>query len=220
MEWRGARGGHEALVDVLIGECTGVLANEALALGWGRMWIARDRNIYTEPGEPWGLDNGAFRDWKEGRPFDGDTWRAVLDKAMAQPTPPLLAVVPDAPGDRDETLRMADEWLPQLPDLPWHIAVQDGMVPSDIEGYPIAGVFLGGTNAYKATAAEWAAWARGCGLRFHYGRAGTLNKVAHAMDVGADSIDSAFPMWTRQRWRLFVEAVTNGPIQTDLWRCA
>ena len=59
-------------------------------------------------------------------------------------------------------------------------------------------------------------WAHGDGLKFHYGRCGTLNKVAHAIRIGADSIDSAFPMWTRQRWRLFVETVTNGPIQGEL----
>jgi len=183
------------------------------------MWIARSRNIYTYPGEPWGLDNGAFRDWADGAPFDGDQYRTVLDKAVAISEPPMLAVIPDAPGDRDKTLEMLDEWLPQLPDFPWYVAVQDGMTPPDVHPYldRIAGIFLGGTSRYKATAQMWKEWAHSYGKPFHYGRCGTLNKVAHAIEVGADSIDSAFPMWTMQRWNLFVETVTNGPIQRGLF---
>jgi hypothetical protein len=200
-------------LDVLIGECTGRLANEALALGWGRMWIARDRNIYTAPGEPWGLDNGAFRDWKDGKPFDGDLYRRVLDKAVAQPEPPMLAVIPDAPGNRDDTLRMADAWLPELPPFPWYMAVQDGMTPRDVEGYPLAGIFLGGTDKYKASAPMWRTWTDARGLPFHYGRCGTAGKIEHAIELGADSLDSALPMWTRQRWDWFVATITNGPAQ-------
>lgn len=198
---------------MLIGECTGRLADEALALGWGRMWIARERNIYTAPGEPWGLDNGAFRDWKDGRPFDGDIFRRVLDKALAQPEPPMLAVIPDAPGNGPETLRMADAWLPELPPLRWYMAVQDGLEPRHVEGYPLAGIFLGGTNRYKATALMWREWTDSVGLPLHYGRCGTLSKVAHALRVGVDSLDSALPMWTRRRWELFVETIERGPAQ-------
>lgn len=186
-------------------------------LGWGRMWIARGRNIYTYPGEPWGLDNGAFRDWKDGVPFDANGYLAVLDKALARPEPPMIAVVPDAPGNRDETLRMADEWLPRLPEhFPWYVAVQDGMTPEDVQGYPIAGVFLGGTNGYKATAGEWRDYTHKAGLRFHFGRCGTKGKIELAMEVGADSLDSAFPMWTRERWAHFVDIITNGPHQLRL----
>lgn len=163
------------------------------------------------------MDNGAFRDWAGGVPFDAAQFLGVLDKALVQPEPPYLAVVPDAPGRADETLRMFDLWRPILPDaFPWYIAVQDGMEPKDIEGYPIAGVFLGGTNTYKATAGEWCEWTHNEGLRFHYGRCGTMNKVAHALEVGVDSLDSAFPMWTMPRWELFRECVTNGPVQLSL----
>lgn len=205
------------MVTVLIGECTGKPAARARALGWGRMWIARGRNIYTYPGEPWGLDNGAFRDWAKGRPFDGDKFLAVVDKAMQHPRP-VLAVVPDAPGDAAQTLRMADEWLPRLPrSLPWYIAVQDGMNPNDLDSYPISGVFLGGTNAMKARASEFCEYAHGRGLPFHYGRCGTLNKLAHALEVGADSIDSAFPMWTMKRWHVFARCVQHGPEQLSLF---
>ena len=204
---------------VLIGECTGRLAIQAESLGWGRVWVARGRNIYVYEGEPWLFDNGAFRDWAEGVPFDSDLFRRIIDKVLAVPHPPYLAVIPDAPGNATKTLEMYEEWRPQLPDLQWCIAVQDGMEPADIEGYSgeIAGVFLGGTNKYKASAGEWCDWAHEKGLYFHYGRCGTLHKLAHAIEVGADSIDSAFPMWTTARWNLWVESVTNGPIQQGLF---
>lgn len=203
-------------MDVLIGECTGKYADEAHWLGWGRMWIARDRNIYTYRGEPWGLDNGAFRDWKDGKPFDADLYRRVLDKALARPEPPMLAVIPDAPGNGPETLRMAEKWLPELPaHFPWYLAVQDGMGPEDVD-LPIAGIFLGGSDAYKATAPEWREWSAERGLPFHFGRCGTDEKIALAVEIGADSIDSALVMWTDDRWRWFVETMTNGPIQQAL----
>lgn len=207
---------------VLVGECTGRRVPMLQALGWGRMWIARDRNIYTYPGEPWGFDNGAFRDWREGKPFDAEQYRACLRKAVAQPTPPTLAVIPDVPGDGVATLRMAEQWWLELSAIPfpWFIAVQDGMVPADLEPWAgrLAGVFLGGTDSYKARANDWAAWCEARGLRFHYGRAGTMEKVAHAMEVGADSLDSALPMWTEGRWRAFTDALQYGPPQQDFFR--
>jgi len=201
----------------MIGECTGRFAKEAQGLGWGRMWIARDRNIYTYPGEPWGLDNGAFRDWSSGKPFDGDQFRRVLDKTVSHHAP-HLAVIPDAPGDGARTLEMANEWLPNLPAMPWYLAVQDGVVLQDVAPFVsrITGIFLGGTNTYKATADAWCSWAHANGLRFHYGRCGTQEKLRHAIHVGADSIDSATPMWEQGRWDLFKRWVTRGPCQRDL----
>jgi hypothetical protein len=205
---------------VLVGECTGKIAEQLPGLGWGRMWIARDRHIYTYPGEPWGFDNGAFRDWQAGVPFDGDVFLKALERAERQPEPPYLAVIPDAPGRAAETLGMASEWLPFLPgEFPWYLAVQDGMTPADVEPFveEIRGVFLGGTNKYKSSAEEWRAWTLDAGLRFHYARAGTQEKVRHAQVVAADSLDSAGPMWEQERWELFVRWNQRGPCQSDLF---
>jgi len=206
---------------VLVGEGTGGVSSLLKELGWGRMWIARTRNIYTYPGEPWGLDNGAYGDWINGRAFDEEAWLKVVDKAQAVPEKPYLAVLPDIVGGGQQSLAMSEAWLPRLPDFPWYLAVQDGMTPGDLAHLTdeIAGIFLGGTNGFKAQAEMWCEWAHDHGLRFHYGRAGTMNKVAHALETRADSLDSAFPMWTRERMALFVELITGGPIQKDLfWR--
>lgn len=202
---------------VLVGECTGEYWVPKLqALGWGRMWIARGRNIYTYPGEPWGLDNGAFRDWKDGVPFDGDQFARVIEKAEKHP-PPYLAVLPDIPGGGLASYELSMSWLDRVPAFPWHLAVQDGMEPADVDPSLFSGLFLGGTNAYKATAAMWCDFAHASGLRFHYGRCGTQAKIAHAIDIGADSIDSAVAMWTKPRWRVFRDSLTIGPSQSDMF---
>lgn len=204
---------------VMVGEGSVGFTTLLERLGWGRMWIARTRNIYTYPGEPWGLDNGAYGDWTRGESFQSDAFLAVLDKAQAVAEPPYLAVLPDIVGGGHKSLALSESWLNRVPAFPWYLAVQDGLTTRDTEHLTseVDGIFLGGTNVYKATARRWREWAHSEGLRFHYGRAGTLNKVAHAIEVSADSIDSAFPLWTKQRMALFVEQVTGGPIQKDLF---
>jgi hypothetical protein len=161
-------------------------------------------------------------DWQHGRDFDHELYQRSLERALAVGTPPYLAVIPDAPGNARKTLAMAGDWLPRLPDFPWYLAVQDGMNGTDVEPLVdrIAGIFLGGTNGFKATAAYWRAFAHTHRLPFHYGRAGTEEKVRHALHVGADSLDSAFPMWTMDRWQRFERWVTDGPDQQDLFRKA
>ena len=203
---------------ILLGECTGRLAAEMQLLGWGRMWIARGRNIYTYPGEPWGLDNGAFRDWKDGIPFDGELFLRCVDKALAIEEPPYLAVLPDIPAGGKESLALSVEWIERLPTgFPWYLAVQDGLEPADIPELPISGIFLGGTDTYKSAGQRWCEWAHERGLLFHYGRCGTPSKVVQAQRIGADSIDSALPMWTRQKFEFFRSVVLDGHPQNELF---
>jgi hypothetical protein len=45
-------------------------------------------------------------------------------------------------------------------------------------------------------------------MQLHYARAGTPAKVKHARDSGADSIDSAFPLWEQSRFEEFVKAAS------------
>lgn len=168
-------------------------------LGWGRMYVSRTPRPY--PGEPWGFDNGAFRDWLAGREFDGDRFLRRVERAMKAGMP-YLAVAPDLVAGGRRSLEFSLEWLPRLPsDWPWYLAVQDGMSLRDVEAVvaPFAGIFLGGTDRFKVTAPHWAALARRCGKRFHYARAGTLRKLMHARACGADSVDSALPIWKSER---------------------
>jgi hypothetical protein len=56
----------------------------------------------------------------------------------------------------------------------------------------------------KLQAADWCGFAHRMNLRLHYARAGTERKVRHAKEIGADSIDPTFPLWTKQRFYRFV----------------
>ncbi len=202
----------------MVGEMTGRNVSRLQRLGWGRMWVARSRRIYTYKGEPWGFDNGAYRDWVHGRPFDEGAYADRLARALAHPCP-YLAVLPDLVAGGLASLHRSAAWLPRVtPSWPWYLAVQDGVQPDDARSFApfIAGVFLGGSNAYKATAQAWRAWTLEHGLRFHFGRAGTPSKVAFALECAADSLDSAFPLWTMRRWRAFERLVQHGPQQLRL----
>lgn len=157
------------------------------------------------PGEPWGFDNGAFKDWCDKVPFNEKRYMQALERARNAPTP-YLAVVPDLVGRGAESLNFSLRWIAKqslYPDWPWYLALQDGMTQEDVR--PIvglfAGLFLGGTDAFKKTAAEWCEFAHAHGLKFHYARAGTERKIRHAITIGADSLDSSFPLWTLDRIR-------------------
>lgn len=203
---------------VLVGECTGRLVPELQRLGWGRMWMAIGRNIYTYPGEPWGFDNGAFRDHLAGRPFNSAAYRERLPKVLHHASKPILAVIPDKVAASD-SLAFSLHWRDELPDLvPWYLALQDGMKRSEVlpHVHRFAGLFLGGSDRFKSRAREWCAFAHDHGLRFHYGRAGTPLKLDHALESGADSLDSTFPMWTKKRFRYFESIVLNGHPQGRL----
>jgi len=194
------------------------LVRELQERGWGRMWIDRKPTPY--PNEPWGFDNGAYRDWIAGRRFDADSFRRRLDRALAIPDP-YLAVVPDVVGRGTDSLEFSNEWVQQLPkEWPWYLAVQDGMEVSDVEPFLglYSGIFLGGTNEFKATAPQWGQLARQHRIPFHYGRAGIPKRIEHARFSGADSLDSAAPLWDKKSWEWFTYVVDNGHPQTDLFR--
>lgn len=187
------------------------------AHGWGRMWI--DKRPTPWPGEQWGFDNGAFRDWQQGRDFDGEAFLRRLEQAYAVGRP-YLAVVPDLVSQGRRSLEFSLRWLEKLPrDWPWYLAVQDGMTLEDVKAElpKFAGIFLGGTDRFKHTAFWWCQLAHQFDKRFHYGRAGTPRKIALAREVGADSVDSAFPLWSRRRLKEFLQICEGRIVQPRLW---
>jgi len=183
-------------------------------MGWGRMWAHR-KNVNAET--LWAFDNGAFVAWKNGEPFPARRFKERLELAVSVGTP-YLAVAPDLVAKGRESLAFSLSWLAGLPAWPWFLAVQDGMTVADVEphAHRFAGIFLGGTDAYKATAREWCGWAHERELRFHFGRAGTLKKLYEAQRIGADSVDSGFPLWTRKRFEAFAAAWRRGDPQMRL----
>lgn len=203
---------------ILLGEFTGRRVERIQTRGWGRMWMAVDRRIYTYPGEPWGFDNAAFRYFRAGTPFDGESY---LSRLFAKATrhaelagAPTLAVVPDIVAGGERSLIFSRLWVDTCRGelrrtWPWFLAVQDGMNPTQVRRHlsEYDGLFLGGSDAFKATAAMWCQLAHDEGKRFHYGRAGTAAKLERAYAIGADSLDSALPMWTEARWTKFEQLI-------------
>jgi hypothetical protein len=182
---------------------------ELKARGWGRMMVFDNPRPFD--GEPWGFDNGAFYFWIHGQEFDSDLYRKNLERAYAIKERPYMAIIPDKVARGTESLEYSLQWyareLPQ--DWPWYLAVQDGMDEGEVGDIlrqtNIAGLFLGGTDRFKErTAWMWAARAKDEAKKFHYGRAGTIRKLMHARRVDSDSLDSAFPIWTEERFKRFI----------------
>ena len=177
--------------------------------GWGRMFATKVPTPY--PGEPTGFDNGAFDAWQKGTEFPEELFLRRLSEAE-KVVVPRVAVVPDLVARGLESLEFSWNWFGarrELPvEWPWYLAVQDGMTLADVRGVirgGWAGLFLGGTNGFKQqTAWQWVELAHEFGLKFHYGRAGTLKKLRHAKQIGADSLDSNLPLWTKERFRTFI----------------
>jgi hypothetical protein len=165
----------------------------------------------------WAYDNGAFADFKAGRPFDFDAWQRDLDE-IAKLSPaeaPDFAVLPDIVGGGAASLARSLEWLPKLRGVcgAWYLPVQEGIAPADIPELPAhaGGFFVGGAaTAWKVrTAPLWRAEAVRRGLLCHAGRVGTGRRVRAMREAGVDSIDSAVPLYSVENWRAFWNEVDS-----------
>lgn len=200
---------------IITGDTRGRLVEFLRENGWGRMFVGRSFKVYE--GEQWGFDNGAYRDWLHGKTFDEERYKRALDKAisMADKQAPYLSVLPDIVAGGERSLELSDKWADRLKTeykefalFNWYLAVQDGftleMIEEFIRKHKIKGIFLGGSDRFKATAPVWSKFAKEHNLRFHYARAGTPKKYALAKLVAADSLDSTFFLWTKTRISDFI----------------
>ena len=131
---------------------------------------------------------------------------------------PFMCVLPDIVAGGLESLALSLRWLDELPaHLPWYLVVQDGMTAADVEPHlhRVAGLFLGGTNEFKATAKVWADLAHAHGKLFHFGRAASIPKIQLALASGCDSLDTTFPLWTNERMSLFQRLVAGGTLTVE-----
>ena len=205
-----ATSGRDALqaMKVFLGDTRGKGVAFLRERGWGRMF-AKDRTIGPlYPFERWAFDNGAFEAYRKGFPFPEEIFLKRLDAALKVNSDPTVAVVPDKVAKGMESLEFSLRWRERLPDFwPWYLAVQDGMTHDAVleVAHLFAGIFLGGTDRFKWRAYSWCRLAHFCDKPFHYGRAGTLSKLRHAFHIDADSLDSNFPLWTKQRRQTFAD---------------
>jgi hypothetical protein len=157
----------------------------------------------------WAYDNGAFEDWRNAKPFDSEMFEADLATIDAMEVKPRFCVLPDVVQGGLESLRLSTSWLDRKPRQDWYLAVQDGMVPADVPwGAAFVGIFVGGSLDWKLkSGAEWVRAAHEHGMPCHIGRVGTKRRVMWAKQVGADSIDSCLPMWSKENARAFFGAL-------------
>jgi|TARA_R110000824_G_C15072032_1_gene663468 hypothetical protein len=190
-------------------------------MGWGRMLIFRTVDLYD--GEPWSLDNGAYKAWRNGVPFDGPAFLDRLEFFRAwAPWPPDFLVLPDIHRGGVASLVESVSWGPRLQgDWPLALALQDGMdaedvsqVLGDLDG--VSTLFLGGSNAFKSKTKWWVDWGHERGLTVHYGRCGTLPHARNALYSQPDSLDSAFPLWHYDRFDQFSRILEDGDWQMEL----
>lgn len=160
---------------------------------------------------PWFYDNGAFGDWRAGRPFDVDTFVRDIRWIHDALDRPEFIVLPDIVGGGLASLEASRKWIPFVRGLaPLYLAVQDGMEASDVEPVlrRVNGLFVGGTLRWKVrTGAAWVQLARSHEKPCHIGRCGSVRRVRWAMRIGATSIDSSLPLWAERNLERFLAAL-------------
>ncbi len=193
---------------------TSLLARMA-ALGWGRLVAGEEAKPKSD--EAWALDNGVFGAFKAGRAWTDTTFTWGLNRAERSISSgrimrPLFAVLPDVVGSAD-SLQVSLAWHAQIGrlfDMPWYLVLQDGMLESDVaavlQGGQIAGLFLGGSDAFKATAPAWCELAHAHGAKFHFARVSTVARLQQAHAIGADSCDTTQPLWSEKAFARFESA--------------
>lgn len=169
-------------------------------------------------------DNGAFVDFMHKRPFGIGQFMADMRALraggkghrrtgrMIPLAKPQFIVLPDIVAQGPESLAESESWVAACEGIaPLYLAVQNGMREADVEKAlrpSIRGLFVGGDLTWKfETAPHWTAMAHAKGLAVHVGRVGTVARVEWARRIGVDSIDSSFPLWTRDRMTEFVAAL-------------
>lgn len=185
-----------------------MLVMPANATGWFWHCLARETgrigHLYSPgaqrgpwPWLPFALDNGAFSCWDmTHNVFDDDKWAAMEPRwqeliAWAAPTGlARWAIVPDVPGDMEETFVKWDRLYRYVCDrdiLP-ALAVQDGMLPADVRSLDNkpAVICVGGTTEWKWSTVEM--WAKEF-PRVHVLRCNSPEKLSYLETLGVESCD-------------------------------
>lgn len=140
------------------------------------------------------LDNGAWSDFINGRPFDHNRFLKVLDKIRSEGTNPEFVVLPDIVSGGIKSLELSREYLYLSSEFACYIAVQDGMLQSHLDPYlsKISGIFVGGSTSWKWRTAElWSQYAHKNDLYCHIGRVGTFRNLLRSIAANVDSVDGS-----------------------------
>lgn len=208
-------------MDVFVGQTRSrKLIAELTSRGWGE---CTNRGETPPRRHPWFLDNGAFSDWRSGKAFDAEAFLRDLTSEVVVNKPPVFVVCPDRVATGLESLEFSRVWRDRCelerPDLRYYLAVQDGMTEDDVDSQQrmansYRGIFVGGSLQWKIrTGAAWVNYGKSRGLPVHIGRVGTSRRVAWAKRIGATSIDSCLPLWSKGNLDRFTRALHSNQVE-------
>ena len=195
---------------------TGTLRNLAAlrAAGWGLL-VSRAGEWRTEGFDRYGLDNGAWSDFQNSRPFDEDAFERLIDKLGSRAD---WIVLPDIVAGGLPSLELSMRWSNRCLSACQRalIAVQDGMQESDLD--PLVGrsvgVFLGGSTEWKlATMGQWGSFCARREVYYHVARVNTERRIWMAAAAGADSIDGS----SATRYAVTLPMLNRAAGQSDLF---
>lgn len=188
--------------------------------GIGEMWTA-GQDKWPPTRKPFAIDCGTFSPWRNRRRWDEGPFIDAVARCDAQNRPDFV-ICPDLIGKGTESLALSLSWRARLHGFPVFLAVQDGMRPHQVGRvlHRFDGVFVGGTLAWKLrVAGGWVRLAHSHGKPCHIGRIGIPRRVRWAQRIGADSIDSCQPLWSRKYIAAWLAAVGETHPQMEL-KCA
>ena len=167
-------------------------------------WIQSPKSWVNPPYYmPYAMDNGAFKDFIPNEYLN----HIVRSQKFHNP---LWIALPDSLGNAKETLRLWDQWYPQVSKTKYKLAfvAQDGILPQDIPKEAHC-IFVGGTtnwklkNSYKF---------KGIANLLHIGRVNSTKRLQWALEIGADSCDGTgwFKRNPKEFLNLFEKLNKNG----------
>ncbi len=140
----------------------------------------------------YGIDNGAWKAFKQNKPFDERAFRSVVDLNIDEAD---FVVLPDIVAGGPRSLAFSLSWLTYLRGAKsLLLPVQDGMsvhsVVDVLASEPKIGIFLGGSTEWKLkTMYQWGEVAASTGRHYHIGRVNSARRIRLAAEAGADSFD-------------------------------
>jgi len=181
---------------------------DAMAAGLIGAVMSPAQGNLLPPSALFAIDNGCGpgRDGKPGTGYPGDEHYLGLLQDLGQgdgydncdPDTSwcLFAVAPDVVGDAAATLKRSERMLAWIryAGFPAALAAQDGLEHLDIAWDEFDALFIGGSTAWKLSAAAraLASEARRHRKWVHMGRVNSLRRLRYAHAIGCDSADGTY----------------------------
>ena len=161
------------------------------------------------------LDNGAFRCWKKGVPFDEKVFFDLIDLSLKAKKQADFLVLPDKVGEGRKSLEFSSYYAEKLKGIsvPFALALQDGMeekeVADFVRTYGVKVLFIGGTTEWKwRTAPAWKELSERLGVKVHLARVPSAKRVIQARKIGVHSIDTTAVLWEERKVRTYLKALS------------